>query len=140
MLQLNGIVGGKKDIAVGPRKTILLQQMVIAVENNQKLTLKSLNFLFNNDAFAIKIEANPTPGKFVAKGGFGDLKPNKVLFNNNTGDGIIIFLTISAVNLARNTRTLSRSDSWLLGLSRCSNRFPKVPIQKKKSYTVKKKI
>ena len=132
MLQLNGIVGGNKPIAVGPRQTIQLQQMVLVVKNKQKLTLKSLNFLLDNDAFALKIEANPTPGVFVAKGGFGALKPNKVLFNNNTGDAVIIFLTISAVNLARNTRTLSRSDSWVLGLSSCTKHLTKVPYPKKR--------
>lgn len=69
MIQLNGIVGGNAPIAVGARKTILLQQIMIRVKNNQKLILKSLNFLLNNDAFAIKIEAEPSPGVFIARGG-----------------------------------------------------------------------
>ena len=118
MLQLNGIVGGKNAVAVGPRQTILLQQIALTVKSKQKLTLKSVIFLFNNEAFAIKIQANPSPGVFIARGGFGDLKPNKVLFNNKSNEDIIIFLTVSAVNTARNTRSLSRSDSWHLGLTR----------------------
>ncbi|MCA0758176.1 hypothetical protein KP806_24270 [Paenibacillus sp. N4] len=76
--------------------------------------------MFNNEAFAIKIEANPSPGVFIAKGGFGDLKPNKVLFHNKSSEDVIIFLTVSAVNTAKNTRFLSRSDSWHLGITRCS--------------------
>ncbi|MBD2871346.1 hypothetical protein [Paenibacillus arenilitoris] len=119
VLQLNGIVGGKKAIPVGPGQTFMLQQIVINVPNGKKLTLKTANFLLDNEAFAIKVEANPSPGKFVARGGFGDLKPNKVLFRNNTGDGVIIFLTVSAVNTSRKSQTLSRNDSWLFRLSRC---------------------
>ncbi|MFD0694413.1 hypothetical protein ACFQZT_09945 [Paenibacillus sp. GCM10027628] len=118
MFQLNGIVGGNASIAVGARKTILLQQIVINVPNRQKLILRDLNFLFNNDAFAIKIEAQPSPGTFIARGGSGDLRPNKVLFNNTTGSAVTIFLLVSAVNTARNTRSLSRSDSWHLTLQR----------------------
>ncbi|MCZ8515362.1 hypothetical protein O9H85_23715 [Paenibacillus filicis] len=116
MLQLNGIVGGNASIAVGPRKTLLLQQIVINVRKGQKLVLKDISFLFNNDAFAIKVEAQPSPGTFIARGGAGDLHPNKVLFNNNSGAEVRIFLLVSAVNRARNTRSLSRSDSWHLNL------------------------
>jgi hypothetical protein len=118
MLQLNGIVGGKADVLVAPRKTILLQQIVIDVNNRQKLVLRDISFLFNNDAFAIKVEALPSSGVFIARGGFGDLSPNKVLFNNNTGAGVIIFLLVSAINTAKNARSLSRSDSWHLKLQR----------------------
>ncbi|GAB6926964.1 hypothetical protein JCM10914A_09470 [Paenibacillus sp. JCM 10914] len=118
MFQLNGIVGGKSSIEVSPGKTIQLQQIVINVKNGKKLILKDINFLFNNDAFAIKVEALPSPGVFVARGGAGDLHPNKVLFNNNTGSAVLIFLVISAVNTARNRRSLSRSDSWHLNLWR----------------------
>ncbi|MDU0200943.1 hypothetical protein ACYEXS_35660 [Paenibacillus sp. MAH-36] len=118
MIQLNGIVGGKAPIAVGARETVLLQQIVIRVKNRQKLILKNLNFLFNNEAFAIKIEAEPSPGVFIARGGAGDLSPNKVLVNNRSGSEVTIFLLISAVNTANNTRALSRSDSWRLLLQR----------------------
>ncbi|MBP1963362.1 hypothetical protein [Paenibacillus aceris] len=118
LIQLNGIVGGNAPIAVGARKTVLLQQIVIRVKNRQKLVLKNLNFLFNNEAFAIKIEAEPSPGVFIARGGSGDLSPNKVLVNNTTGSEVTIFLLISAVNTANNTRSLSRSDSWRLLLQR----------------------
>lgn len=117
-LQLNGIVGGKNPIDVGAGKTILLQQIVINVRNGRKLILKDINFLFNNDAFAIKIEAQPSPGVYIARGGAGDLHPNKVLFNNNTGSSVLIFLLVSAVNTSRNKRSLSRSDSWHLNLKR----------------------
>jgi hypothetical protein len=116
--QLNGIVGGKCAIAVAPRKTILLQQIVIDVQNGQSLILKDLNFEFDNDAFAIKIEAPPSQGKFIAGGGSGELTPNKVLFRNNTGDGVRIFFLVSAINRARNSRSLSRSDSWHMTLLR----------------------
>lgn len=118
IFQLNGIVGGKASIAVGPRKSILLQQIVINVRQGQKLVLKDINFLFNNEAFAIKVEALPSPGTFIARGGADELHPNKVLFNNNTGSDVLIFLLVSAVNTARNTRSLSRSDSWHLNLKR----------------------
>ncbi|TFE25522.1 hypothetical protein [Cohnella luojiensis] len=116
--QLNGIVGGKCAIAVAPRRTILLQQIVIDVQNRQSLILKDLNFEFDNDAFAIKIEAPPSPGIFIAGGGSGELTPNRVLFRNNTGDGVRIFFLVSAINRARNTRSLSRSDSWHMTLLR----------------------
>ncbi|MFF2090714.1 hypothetical protein [Paenibacillus sp. NPDC058174] len=119
MFQLNGIVGGRlTNINVGGRKTILLQQIVLDVKKGQKLILRDINFLFNNDAFAIKVEAQPSPGTFIARGGAGDLRPNKVLFNNNTGDEVRIFLLVSAINTARNSRSLSRSDSWHLTLTR----------------------
>lgn len=118
MFQLSGIVGGKTAIAVGPGKTILLQQIVIDVRKGQKLVLRDINFLFNNEAFAIKVEAQPSPGTFIARGGAGELHPNKVLFNNNTGAQVRIFLLVSAVNTARNSRSLSRSDSWHLNLQR----------------------
>lgn len=118
MFQLSGIVGGKASVKVAPRQTLLLQQIVIRVKNGRKLILKNLNFLFNNEAFAIKIEAQPSPGKFVARGGAGDLTPNKVLFNNNTGDDQIIFLLVSAVNTSRISQSLSRSDSWHMTLQR----------------------
>lgn len=116
MLQLNGIVGGKSPISVSAGKTILLQQIVINVKKGRKLVLRDINFLFNNEAFAIKIEAEPSSGKFIAKGGIGDLKPNKVLFNNTTGADVNIFFLVSAVNLAKNSRSLSRSDSWHMTL------------------------
>ncbi|MCC3374263.1 hypothetical protein [Cohnella sp. REN36] len=118
MFQLSGIVGGKSQIKVAPRQTLLLQQIVIRVKKGRKLVLKNLNFLFNNEAFAIKIEAQPSPGKFIARGGAGDLTPNKVLFNNNTGEDQIIFLLVSAINTSRTTQQLSRSDSWHLNLQR----------------------
>ena len=118
MLQITGIVGGKRQLHVPAHKTQLLQQIVVNVENGQKLVLKNLNFLFNNDAFAIKIEAQPSTGIFRASGGFGDLTPNKVLFNNNTGSSQLIFLLVSAVNKENGTRALSRSDSWNLVLQR----------------------
>ncbi|WP_185897256.1 hypothetical protein [Paenibacillus zeisoli] len=44
--------------------------------------------------------------------------PNKVLFNNRTGDTVRIFLNISVINSARNTRTLDRTSCWLLKLAR----------------------
>ncbi|UHA75110.1 hypothetical protein [Paenibacillus sp. 481] len=116
--QLNGIVGGKCPINVGPGKTVLLQQIVIGVPNGQKLILRDLNFLLNNDAFSLKIEAEPSPGKFIAKGGFGELTPNKVLFNNDSGADVLIFFLVSAINTAKNTRSLSRSDSWHMTLVR----------------------
>lgn len=118
MFQLSGIVGGKGPVKVGARQTLLLQQIVIRVHKGRKLILKNLNFLLNNEAFAIKIEAQPSPGKFIARGGAGDLTPNKVLFNNNTGDDQIIFLLVSAVNTSRMTQELSRSDSWRMTLQR----------------------
>lgn len=118
MFQLSGIVGGKALIRVAPRQTLLLQQIVIRVRKGRKLVLKDLNFLFNNEAFAIKIEAQPSPGKFIARGGAGDLTPNKVLFNNNTGEDQLIFLLVSAVNISRRSQELSRSDSWHLTLQR----------------------
>ncbi len=119
LFQLNGIVGGRlTNINVGGRKTILLQQIVLDVKKGQKLILRDINFLFNNDAFAIKVEAQPSPGTFIARGGAGDLRPNKILFNNNTGDEVRIFLLVSAINTARNSRSLSRSDSWHLTLAR----------------------
>ncbi|SDO72368.1 hypothetical protein SAMN04487897_12068 [Paenibacillus sp. yr247] len=118
MLQLNGIVGGNAPISVGAGKTILLQQILIRVKNKQKLILRNINFLFNNDAFAIKIEAEPSPGTFIARGGAGDLSPNKVLVNNTTGEDLLIFLLVSAVNKAKNSRALSRSDSWRMTLVR----------------------
>ncbi len=74
--------------------------------------------MFNNEAFAIKIEAEPSPGVFIARGGAGDLNPNKVLVHNTSGEDVTIFLLVSAVNTARNTRSLSRSDSWRLLLQR----------------------
>jgi hypothetical protein len=112
VLQLNGIVGGSSPISVGAGKTILLQQILIRVKSKQKLILRDINFLFNNEAFAIKIEAEPSPGVFIARGGAGDLTPRKVLVNNTTGEDLLIFLLISAVNKAKNSRSLSRSDSW----------------------------
>lgn len=118
MFQLSGIVGGKSSIAVGARKTILLQQIVIRVKSRQRLILKNVNFLFNNEAFAIKIEAEPSPGVFIARGGAGDLSPNKVLVHNTSAEDLTIFLLVSAVNTASNTRLLSRSDSWRLLLLR----------------------
>lgn len=118
MFQLSGIVGGRTQLKVGPRKTVLLQQIVIRVKNGHKLVLKDLNFLFNNDAFAIKIEAQPSSGTFIAKGGSGDLSPNKVLFHNNTGSEVTVFLLVSAINTSNSTRSLSRSDSWHLTLVR----------------------
>lgn len=118
MFILNGIVGGKPPINVAGRSTIQLQQIALTVQGGHKLTLKSLTFLFNNDAFAIKIEALPSTGKFIVRGGIGDSRPNKVLFNNTSKDAVIIFLLVSAVNTARNTRSLSRSDTWHLVLSR----------------------
>lgn len=114
MIQLNGIVGGNAPIVVGARKTVLLQQIVIRVKNRQRLILRNLNFLLNNEAFAIKIEAEPSPGVFIARGGSGDLSPNKVLVNNTSGSEVTIFLLVSAVNTANNIRSLSRSDSWRL--------------------------
>jgi hypothetical protein len=116
--QLSGIVGGKCAIAVAPRQTRLLQQIIINVNAGQRLILKNVNFLFNNEAFAIKIEAQPSPGTFVAGGGGGEFKPNKVLFHNTSSEEIRIFLLVSAINRARNSRSLSRSDSWHLTLQR----------------------
>lgn len=118
MLQLNGIVGGKQPIKILPGKKVDLQTIVIDVPNRKKLVLKSLNFLLSNDAFIFKVEALPSTGTFTARGGSGDLKPNKVLFNNRTGDTVRIFLNISVINSARNTRTLDRTSSWLLKLAR----------------------
>ena len=117
MLQLNGIVGGKNPIKLLPGKRIDVQTIVIDVPNRKKLVLKSLNFLLSNDAFIFKVEALPSTGTFTARGGAGDLKPNKVLFNNRTGDGVRIFLNIAVINSARNTRTLDRTSSWLLKLA-----------------------
>lgn len=116
--QLSGIVGGKSAISVAPRKTILLQQIIINVKAGQRLVLKDLNFLFNNEAFAIKIEAQPSPGTFIAGGGGGELTPNKVLFHNTSSGDVRIFLLVSAINRSRNARSLSRSDSWHLTLQR----------------------
>jgi len=118
VLQVNGIVGGKAPISLGAGKSIDVQTIVIDVPKGKKLVLKSLNFLLSNDAFVFKIEALPSTGTFVARGGSGDLTPNKVLFNNRTGDGVRIFLNISVRNSARNTRTLDRTSSWLLKLAR----------------------
>lgn len=118
MLQIGGIVGGKKDIPVGPGRKIELQQIVVNVEKGQKLRLKQLNFLLSNDAFVFIVEALPSTGVFRARGGFGELHPNKVLFNNTTGDGVFIFLLISARNASNRTVSLSRSDSWNLKLCR----------------------
>lgn len=118
VLQLNGIVGGSSPISVGAGKTILLQQILIRVKSKQKLILRDINFLFNNEAFAIKIEAEPSPGVFIARGGAGDLTPRKVLVNNTTGEDLLIFLLVSAVNKAKNSRSLSRSDSWHMTLVR----------------------
>ncbi|MCD9020324.1 hypothetical protein [Cohnella silvisoli] len=80
------------------------------------MVLKDLYFLFNNEAFAIKIEAEPSPGTFIAGGGGGELTPNKVLFHNTSSGDVRIFLLVSAINRARNARSLSRSDSWHLTL------------------------
>ncbi|NEW07928.1 hypothetical protein GK047_18165 [Paenibacillus sp. SYP-B3998] len=118
MLQLNGIVGGNSPISVASRKTILLQQIVINVKRGQKLVLKDINFLFNNESFSIKVEAAPSSGTFIARGGAGDLRPNKVLVHNTTRGDLRIFLLVSAVNAANNTRSLSRSDSWHLTFSK----------------------
>lgn len=118
VLQVNGIVGGKTPISLGAGKSIDVQTIVIDVPKGKKLVLKSLNFLLSNDAFVFKIEALPSTGTFIARGGSGDLTPNKVLFNNRTGDGVRIFLNISVRNSARNTRTLDRTSSWLLKLAR----------------------
>lgn len=118
MLQINGIVGGKSPISVGAGKTIQLQQILIRVKSKQKLILRDINFLFNNEAFAIKIEAEPSTGVFIANGGAGDLTPRKVLVNNTTGEDLLIFLLVSAVNKAKNSRALSRSDSWRMTLVR----------------------
>ncbi|RED58621.1 hypothetical protein [Cohnella lupini] len=116
--QLSGIVGGKNAIPVAPGRTVLLQQIILEVADGMRLILKDVNFLFNNEAFAIKIQAEPSPGKFTAGGGGGELTPNKVLFRNNTGSTVRIFLLVSAVNKAKNARSLSRSDSWHLTLQR----------------------
>lgn len=118
VLQLNGIVGGKSSISLGAGKSIDVQTIVIDVPKGKKLVLKSLNFLLSNDAFVFKIEALPSTGTFTARGGAGDLTPNKVLFNNRTGDAVRIFLNISVRNSARNARTLDRTSSWLLKLAR----------------------
>lgn len=118
MLQLNGIVGGKQPIKLLPGKSVDVQTIVIDVPNRKKLVLKSLNFLLSNDAFIFKVEALPSTGTFTVRGGSGDLRPNKVLFNNRTGDTVRIFLNISVINSARNTRTLDRTSSWLLKLAR----------------------
>ena len=118
MLQLNGIVGGKNPIKLLPGQRIDIQTIVIDVPNRKKLVLKSLNFLLSNDAFIFKVEALPSTGTFTVRGGAGDLQPNKVLFNNRTGDGVRIFLNIAVINSARNTRTLDRTSSWLLKLAR----------------------
>jgi len=118
MLQLNGIVGGKQPIKLLPGKSIDVQTIVIDVPNRKKLVLKSLNFLLSNDAFIFKVEALPSTGTFTVRGGSGDLKPNKVLFNNRTGGTVRIFLNISVINSSRNTRTLDRTSSWLLKLAR----------------------
>lgn len=118
MLQLNGIVGGKSSISLGAGKSIDVQTIVIDVPKGKKLVLKSLNFLLSNDAFVFKIEALPSTGSFTARDGAGDLTPNKVLFNNRTGDAVRIFLNISVRNSARNARTLDRTSCWLLKLAR----------------------
>jgi hypothetical protein len=118
MLQLNGIVGGSKSISIGPRKRINVQTTVIDVPNGQKLVLSRLNFLLSNDAFVLIVEALPGPGVFRATGGADDLTPNKVLFNNNTGDTVRIFLNIAVFNSTRTSRTLDRTSSWLLQLVR----------------------
>ncbi|MFC5406194.1 hypothetical protein [Cohnella soli] len=118
MLQLNGIVGGKSPIKLLPGKSVDVQTIVIDVPNRKKLVLRSVNFLLSNDAFIFKVEALPSTGTFTARGGAGDLQPNKVLFNNRTGDGVRIFLNIAVINSARNTRTLDRTSCWLLKLER----------------------
>jgi hypothetical protein len=118
MLQLNGIVGGNKPIMLKPGKRIDVQTIVIDVPNGKKLVLRSLNFLLSNDAFVFKVEALPSTGMFTVRGGSGDLRPNKVLFNNRTGDGVRIFLNIAVINRARNTRSLDRNSCWLLKLER----------------------
>ncbi|MGG3280454.1 hypothetical protein [Paenibacillus solani] len=118
MLQLNGIIGGNQPIKLLPGKRVDVQTIVIDVPNRKKLVLKSLNFLLSNDAFIFKVEALPSTGTFTVRGGSGELKPNKVLFNNRTGDTVRIFLNISVINSARNTRTLDRNSSWLLKLAR----------------------
>lgn len=118
MLQLNGIVGGNRSIPVGPKKSKDLQLNVILVKNGQKLILRRLNFLLSNDGFVFVIKALPSTGTFRAQNGAGDLTPNKVLFNNNTGADVLIFLSISAVNKTNRTLSLGRTDSWLLGLVR----------------------
>lgn len=118
MLQLNGIVGGNKPIQLAGRQRKDLQLTVIDVPNRQKLILRRLNFLLSNDAFVFIVEALPGTGVFRARGGSGDLRPNKVLFNNTTGDTVRIFLNIAVFNSARNARTLDRTSSWLLQLDR----------------------
>ncbi|MBW5446063.1 hypothetical protein GE107_08310 [Cohnella sp. CFH 77786] len=54
---------------------------------------------------------------FRARGGAGGLRPNRVLFNNNTGSTVRIILNIAVQNSARNTRNLDRTSSWLLNLA-----------------------
>ncbi|UUZ91370.1 hypothetical protein LJK87_37845 [Paenibacillus sp. P25] len=117
MLQLNGIVGGNAAIPVRPGKSKDLQLIVINVKKGKKLVLRRLNFLLSNDAFDFVIKPLPSPGVFRFRGGSGDLTPNRVLFNNNTGADVRIFFSISAVNRARNTRSLQRTDSWALQLA-----------------------
>ncbi|MGC5326401.1 hypothetical protein [Brevibacillus sp. SYSU BS000544] len=117
MLQLNGIVGGKNPIPVSPGQSRDLQIIVINVKKGQRLVLKRLNFLLGNEDFTFVVKALPSTGTFRARGGFGDLKPNKVLFHNNTGDDVLIFLAISAVNKAKNTLTLDSTNCWLLKLA-----------------------
>ncbi|TVY07739.1 hypothetical protein [Paenibacillus cremeus] len=118
MLQLNGIVGGKNMIAVGAGKSKDLQIITITVAKGQKLILNRVNFLVSNDGFEFVVKALPSTGTFRARGGFGDLRPNKVLFNNTTGDAVILFLAVSVVNRTRRTLTLNRTDSWLLQITR----------------------
>ncbi|WP_123042438.1 hypothetical protein [Cohnella candidum] len=120
MLQLSGIVGGNAPIRLGPKQRRDLQTIVIDVPNGKKLILKRLNFLLSNDAFVFIVEALPGTGVFRAKGGSGDLRPNKVLFNNKTGDTVRIFLNIAVLNSAKNTRNLDPQSTWLLKLARCS--------------------
>ncbi|RUS44622.1 hypothetical protein [Cohnella sp. AR92] len=116
MLQLNGIVGGNAPIRLAARRRRDMQLTVIDVPNRKKLVLKKLNFLLSNDAFVFIVEALPGTGVFRARGGAGDLAPNKVLFNNTTGDTVRIFLNVAVFNSAANARTLDRTSSWLLKL------------------------
>ncbi|MFC4775829.1 hypothetical protein ACFO9Q_03425 [Paenibacillus sp. GCM10023252] len=112
-LQFNGIIGGaQRFIEVKGRRTLQLQQNVVTVPAGGVLTLKNVNFLLNNEDFAFRIEIQPTSSTYTVRGGIGDLSPNRVLFRNRSSEEIRLFLLVSAINTSRQSRFLSRTDSW----------------------------
>ncbi len=128
MIQLSGIVGGtsKTQIAVTPGNYEPLQQIVFKVKKGQKLILKNLNFLLEEPSLVFRIQLFPVPGTYYeAKGGSGDVRPNKVLVHNTTGSDKTFILLITAVNTTQRTKYITRSDSWRLVLQRKSCNRPK---------------